>query len=56
VFVQGGDTMSMMPPEGLQRIDRRLIHQMAWKVHPRKPITAILHRFANGRAGVGREK
>src|SRR5829696_3289167 len=27
--------MGMMPPEGVQRIDGRLIHQSAWKVHSR---------------------
>jgi hypothetical protein len=27
--------MSMMPPDGVRRIDGRLIHQSAWKVHSR---------------------
>jgi hypothetical protein len=54
-----------MPPRGVRRIDRRLIHQSAWKVYPRKSITAILHdplpieqpervfqsQFANARIG-----
>src|SRR5215208_7838793 len=38
------DTMSMMPSRGVRRIDRRLVHQSAWNVHPRKSITAILHK------------
>jgi hypothetical protein len=61
--------MSMMPPGGVRRIDRRLIHQTAWKVHAQKVIIAILHKlrptaarrafqgqFANARVGAGHEK
>ncbi len=33
----------MMPSNGLWRFDRRLIHQTAWKAHPRKVITAIMY-------------
>src|SRR3712207_6890621 len=37
VFLQRvGSATSMMPPGGFQRIDRKLIHQTAWKVQDRK--------------------
>jgi hypothetical protein len=36
--------MSMMPPDGVRRIEGRLIHQTASNVHARKSITAILHK------------
>jgi hypothetical protein len=46
--------MSMMPPERVWRIDRRLIHQTAWKVHSQTWSDRQLERvsqsqFANGR-------
>src|SRR5215208_214209 len=34
-FLYRADTMSMMPPDGVRRIDGRLIRQSAWKVHSR---------------------
>jgi hypothetical protein len=33
-----------MPPGGVRCIDQELIHQMGWKVHTRKSITAILRK------------
>ncbi len=46
----------MMPPGGVRRIGRRLIHQTARKVQPQKSISAILYRFANGKWGVAKSK
>src|SRR5919112_2536128 len=34
ILIQRVDTMSKMPPRGFRRIERWLIHQTAWKVHP----------------------
>jgi hypothetical protein len=53
--------MSMMPSGGFRRIDRRLIHQTAQKVHPQNPDRWQLGpvsqcQFANSMVGAGREK
>src|SRR5215216_4732927 len=40
----GWATTSMMPSGGTRCIDRRLMYERACKVHPRKFVTAILHK------------
>src|SRR5215217_4918099 len=42
VLLQRVDTMSMMPPGGVGRIDRKLIHRSAWKGNSPK-FAALAH-------------
>src|SRR5687768_9229982 len=50
-FSNGLATTAMMPPGGVWRIVRRLIHRSAWKVDSPKYIFRSLHTRTSGLAG-----
>src|ERR687897_413625 len=42
-LLSGWATTSMMPPEGVGRIDQKIIHRSAWKVNSQKSICRMPH-------------